>query len=106
MDVDIFWMKMDGAARLFARARGEVQRVPGSASTAEGYEGSRRQKQRFEYADNSAAGFMELHKGCIPARKELFEALQNAPDVESVENNKNRHCHVHDQDANPWADLS
>ena len=62
MDVDIFWMKMDGAARLFARARGEVQRVPGSASTAEGYEGSRRQKQRFEYADKSAAGFVELHK--------------------------------------------
>ena len=76
---------MNGAARIFARAREEAQRVPGSASTEEEYQGSRRLKQRFEYAENSRAGFVELHKDCIPTNAEFFEALKNAPDVERVE---------------------
>ena len=42
-------------------------------------------KQRFEYAENSRAGFVELHKDCIPTNAEFFEALKNAPDVERVE---------------------
>ena len=76
---------MKGAARIFARAREEAQRVPGSASTGEKYQGSRKVKQRFEYSEKSTAGFVELHKDCIPTNTEFFEALKNEPDVERVE---------------------
>ena len=37
--------------------------APGSASAEEGYEGSRKQRQRFEYSETSRAGFVELAPG-------------------------------------------
>ena len=54
-------------------------------STEEEYKGSRTLRQRFEYKENSTAGFVELAPGHIPSAEEFFQALESAPDVERVE---------------------
>ena len=63
----------------------DVSSVPGSASTEEEYKGSRKLKQRFEYSENSTAGFVELAPDRIPSEEEFMNALLSAPDVERVE---------------------
>ena len=47
-------------------AKRDVSKVPGSASTEEEYTGSRKMRQRFEYGENSTAGFVELAPDRIP----------------------------------------
>ena len=78
-------MAARGAARLFAGALRDVFSVPGSASIEKEYEGSRQLNQRFEYSENSTAGFVELAPDRIPSHQQFFTALKSAPDVERVE---------------------
>ena len=42
-------------------------------------------KQRFEYSEQSTAGFVELAPSRVLSQTEFFTALQSAPDVERVE---------------------
>ena len=42
-------------------------------------------KQRFEYSEETTAGFVELAPNRIPSKTQFFTALKSAPDVERVE---------------------
>ena len=66
------------------RAQKDGSSVPGSASTQEEYKGSRKEKQRFEYSEDSSAGFVEIHPDCIPSHDEFAGALMSAPHVVKV----------------------
>ena len=59
----------------------DVSSVPGSASTEEEYKGSRKLKQRFEYSENSTAGFVELAPDRIPSEEEFMNAQHGGGDA-------------------------
>ena len=42
-------------------------------------------KQRFEYSEDSTAGFVELAPSCVVSKTQIFTELKSAPDVERVE---------------------
>ena len=57
----------------------------GSRDTMAAYTGSRREKQRFEYNENSRAAFVELHPLFYPTPEEFKKRLAGVPGVKSVE---------------------
>ena len=86
---------MTKRTRLFDAALQGVEQGtawPGSASRADpsgkwghvNYGGSRRKNQRFQYAPDSTAGFVELHPRHVPTPQEFFQMLQQVPGVLEV----------------------
>ena len=74
-----------GGARSFARAISGFSWAPGSARVGEGYQGSRKEAQRFEYSENSRAGFVEFAPKCHPTNQQFFDGLGCAPGVQRVD---------------------
>ena len=58
-------------------------RESGSANTAT-YTGSRKLNQRYEYSENSWAGFVELQPSFRPTPEQFFRMLETVPEVEKV----------------------
>ena len=79
-----------GGARIFQQelgpppGRGRGSPGPGSASLGGEYGGSRKEAQRFEYAENSTAGFVELSPAHVMSGEEFFNVLAAVPGVASV----------------------
>ena len=101
-------MALAGGARLFAQASPDPSSAPGPASVAEGYRGSRRRSQRFEYSETSKAGFVELKDGKTVTEQEFYHALASAPGVEragwtSTKTSQNLPGHHYmEQNINVW----
>ena len=78
-------MVCSGGARSFARAISGFSWAPGSARVREGYQGPRKEAQRFEYSENSRAGFVEFAPKCHPTNQQFLDELGRAPGVQRVE---------------------
>ena len=54
------------------------------------YDGSRKEAARWEYSEETGAGFAELHPDHTPTDEEFFNMLQQVPDVTHVEWNSSK----------------
>ena len=72
--------------RMYTQAFSALGRESGSANSGrpKQYAGSRSAKHRYEYSDNSYAGFVELQPAFAPEPSEFFEMLKAVPNVEKV----------------------
>ena len=78
-----------GQKRIFAAATNKVgQKSEGSGSASlmghMAYGGSRRKVQRWEYSEDTGAGFAELAPDKVPTEEEFFEMLRQVPGVTRV----------------------
>ena len=69
----------------FSRGGAALWRLAAAGMEAREYGGSRREARRFEYSENSGAGFVELSRDHVMTGEHFFPALQSVPGVTRVE---------------------